>query len=60
MLEGIQYAKELTDKYIKIYSNPDAYLDNDFHNGRLAGFKKMAEVFDHILAQTNKKTKKSK
>lgn len=55
MLDGIEYAKELAEKYLKIYSHPDAYLDNDFHNGRIEGFKKMIEVFDHILKNSSKK-----
>ena len=58
MLDGIKYAKELAEKYIAIYSGPDAYLDNDFHNGRIAGFKKMVEVFEHILDNANPKKKK--
>lgn len=55
MLDGIKYAKELAEKYLKIYSHPDAYLDNDFHNGRIEGFKKMIEVFEHILKSTKQK-----
>lgn len=55
MLDGIKYAKELAERYHKMYSGPDAYLDNDFHNGRLEGFRKMAEVFEHILKESKKK-----
>ena len=60
MIDGIKYAKELAERYIKIYSSPDAYLDNDFHNGRLEGFKKMVEVFEHILKSTAPKKKVDK
>jgi hypothetical protein len=56
MLDGIKYAKELAERYIEIYSSPDAYIDNDFHNGRIAGFKKLAEMFEHILKNTNQKS----
>lgn len=56
MLDGIKYAKELTERYIKIYSGPDAYIDNDFHNGRIEGFKKLAEMFEHILKNNTQKS----
>lgn len=60
MIEGIKYARELAERYHKMYSGPDAYLDNDYHNGRLEGFRKMVEVFDNILNKTTEKPKKPK